>query len=346
MRTAIACMICVLVSSATLLAQWKEPADGIVTDQQVTRYLGAIKDIADLYKAAGKAAEGQGAIGAMGLWAKTNEKYQAILAKHQLSDEEFTWVGGKVTEAWVHAMLQLSWEKKSLPAAQEQEKKLAAEIEAHKAKLAATEAAAKSGTKVLDTEARKEIVDRANEDRKSAEESLAEIMKEIAAHKDEIARKEKEAQVAENLSKVPPADVAADERADYIEGKKSEAASLRDEAKDLKDQLSDKEKTRAEYATAAAAAKKRAENPDAPASDEEKAALKTEQEATIQNLKEQIKSSEDGLALMVENRQTMGKQFAEMGKDVPKQNIELLKKRYDDFCNAMGIKNDFVDEKK
>jgi hypothetical protein len=56
--------------------------------------------------------------------------------------------------------------------------------------------------------------------------------------------------------------------------------------------------------------------------------------------------SEDGLAMVIEGREASQKQMAEMAKETPKQNIDLLKKRYGEFCDAMGMQNDFAEPKK
>jgi hypothetical protein len=336
--------LCLLV--APLRAEWKEPADGVITDKQMTNYLGAMKEVQSLFKAAGKAAEGQGAVGAMGLWAKTSEKYQAILAKNNLSDEEFTWLSGKVSEAWVGATVHLNWEKQGLPASQEQEKKLRADIDTQKSKVAEYEAAAKSGHRVLDADARKAAVERAKSEQDDAAANLKSTDEEIANQQKEIAEKDAAAKAADALAAKPPGDVAQEDREGYIEGKKQEAAGLRQEAKDLRDQLAEKQKTRKVHADALASAKARGEHPEVPTTDEDKANVKTENENGLKAAREQLKASEDGLALLVEGRDATQKQIDEITKNTPKPNVELLKKRYGDFCDAMGMKNEYATEKK
>ena len=339
-----ALMIGLLVSP--LQAEWKEPADGALTEPQVTRYLGAMKDIGDLAKATGKAAEGQNGLAAMGLWARTSEKYKAILAKHQFTEEEFNWTAGKVTESWVNALMEMNWEKKALPGIKDREKSLAAEIEAQKAKLAQYEAASKAGTKVLDADARKAAIDRATEEQKSAEADAKTADDEIKAQQKEIADKETAAKAAEALAAKPPAEVTADEREGYIEGKKQEAAGLRDEVKGLRDALGEKEKSKKDSLALTAAAKSRAEHPERPATDDEKTATAAENEAGVKNTRDSIKASEEGLALISESRAAGQKQMDEMSKNVPRGNIDLLKKHYSEFCDAVGMKNDFAEEKK
>lgn len=335
--------IVLLVLTTAVRADWKEPADGVFTDEQLTRYLGAIKDITALYKAAGKAADGQGAMGAMGLWARTNEKYEAILKNHKLTDDEFTWLGGKVTEAWVHAMLQLNWEKKSHPASLEAEKKLRADIENQKARIAEYEKALKEGIRVLNPEEAAAIVEQAKEQEKEIGETIKEMTAQIARMKDDITKKEAEAKAADALAAKPPADVPADERADYIESKKAEATAARQEAKDLQDQLADWDKDLKQQQAFLASAQARQKTPGMPASEEDKAGIKEQNEAGINNARESIKMAEDGLAMVVEVRENSRKQMAEMSKDTPRQNIYLLKKRYNEFCEALGLPNEFAE---
>jgi hypothetical protein len=81
-------------------------------------------------------------------------------------------------------------------------------------------------------------------------------VKELAG---QIAEAEKEAKAADALAAKPPADVPADERADYVKEKRDEAKAAREQAKEYREQLAEAQKAvaaaRANAATAAARVK-------------------------------------------------------------------------------------------
>src|SRR5436309_5248720 len=100
MRGFIFAAIVVIVTFTTFSARaedWKEPENGLFTEKQVENYTGAQKEILQLLKAMGKAAEGsKNGLGNLALLAGLDDKVNAILAKHDLKKQEYDWLNGEM----------------------------------------------------------------------------------------------------------------------------------------------------------------------------------------------------------------------------------------------------------
>lgn len=338
------CLVGVLTSLAR--AEWKEPENGIVTDQQFTRYTTAMKEWMAMYQAAGKAGEGQQGVAALGLWARTNEKYKTTLAKNNLTESEFTWISTKAFESWGAAMMELNWEKKGLPTDLERERQLKADLDAAKAKLARYEAAAKAGTKIITDEERKAAVDQAKTHVASIEAEMKDFDTQIKTAEVTIKKAEADAKAAEALADKPPATLSVEDRDTYIAERKAEAEQFRAGIVDANDQILLAKQSHAEAAARLPIAKALVENPEMPFTIDDKAAVDEENASTIKRTQEEITLLQDALKFLVESRDATKTQLAEMSKNIPRANIDLLKNRYDDFCQAMGMTNDFAADKK
>ena len=97
-------IIAIIVSfclTAPLRAQWQPPEDKKLTEKQVQTYVGAMKEIRQMWEEQGKkidkSATGFGALHAA---AQVDDKYKAILSKHNVSEEEWNWIMEQATQAF------------------------------------------------------------------------------------------------------------------------------------------------------------------------------------------------------------------------------------------------------
>ena len=157
MQRLMSVLVAVVLCAGVVLADWQEPKDGRLTEKQVTGYIGVLKELVDLHKAAGKAIDKASGPAAMAIVMRTGEKYDAIVKKHGLNDAEMNWVSGKVFEAYgaaeMETLLTEGAQADLAKAGKESDKELADA----KARLAAHEAALKDGRRIIDKEERDQI---------------------------------------------------------------------------------------------------------------------------------------------------------------------------------------------
>lgn len=302
MQRLMSILVVVALCAGVVLADWQEPKDGKLTEKQVTGYIGVLKELVDLQKAAGKAMDKASGPAAMAIALQTSEKYDAIVRKHGLNDAEMNWVSGKVFEAYGAAEMETQLTKGVQADLAKAGKKSEKQLAEAKARLAAHEAALKHGRRLLDKEERDQIIAGAREEQKSAEEEAKEYAKEAKEALAEAGR-----------------------------------ATDPDEKKDARDRAAEAQQNEKEARARAAAAARRIDSPDLPADDEQKAELIQEHKRQIARAKDDIRQAEESAKLIGESSQQTNQVLAEMRKNIPAENIALLKKHAKSFKQAMGI---------
>lgn len=317
--------------------QWQEPADGIYTEPQLTNYLKCTQEFVKLQEVAGKAASNASGLGALAVAGRTNQKFQAILAEHNMSLDEWLWVGGKTWEAY----MVLVWEQTKAKMEAELDegiKKNNDQLAAAKTKLAAYEEAQKNGDRVLSPEERQRQVDQANEQVSSLTEELQQAEAALKETTDQISQHEAAAQKADELAKSPPAEITdPDERQSYIDDHKSEAESERQAAADARDQQKDQQAHADELKTQLAAAQQKAQHPETPQTDEEKQQVRQENEQAITSTKQEIEQLQESGKLLAESREQGLKQYEESRPQAPAQNVDLLRQHLVEFAQIWKI---------
>jgi hypothetical protein len=305
MQRLMSVLVGVAFCAGVVLADWQEPKDGKLTEKQVTGYIGVLKELVDLHKAAGKAIDKASGPAAMAIVMRTGEKYDAIVKKHGLNDAEMNWVSGKVFEAYGAAEMEILLTEGAQADLAKAGKESDKELADAKARLAAHEAALKDGRRIIDKEEREQIIADAREEQKSAEEEAKEYAKEAKETLAEAAR-----------------------------------ATDPDEKQDARDRAAEAQQNEKEARARATVAARRIASPDLPANDEEKAELIVEHQRQIARAKDDIKQAEEAAKLIGESSQQTNQLLAEMRKSIPAENIALMKKHAKAFKQALGIEEE------
>jgi hypothetical protein len=355
MRLSVAALafgLMVVHATAARAAEWTEPKDGVFTEKQLTAYIDTMKEVMASWKAAGKALEGgQNGFAAAAVLARTDAKTKEIMAKHGLSEAEYTWLAGKVIEAWGGVFIQNAMEEADKQMAT-QTKTTADKIAASKQKLAAYEKALKDGRRVLTPEERESIIKSAKDDQQSALDEARQHADEAKQHADEAktagdeaAKSDAEAKAAEVAGKNPPKDLSDDDKAAFVDEKKNAAETAKNNAKEARDKQAEAKtaeaeakKTEAESKAKATAAAARAKDPDVPITAEEKAQARQQNEEGIKSQKEEIATSEQAIQILKESAEANRKSLQDSQAKTPPQNVALLKKHQKEFEDAWGIK--------
>jgi hypothetical protein len=335
----IVCVVCltlVAVLPVARAADWEAPKDEKFTEKQVENYAAATKELFGMMKAMGKAAEGASGPAALALMAGLDDKVNAIVAKHGMERREYEWLGNKIFENMGMAMIDETMDKAKEDLAK-QKKKLADDLAAAQKKLADYQQAQKDGKRVLTKEQREELVKRAKEEQASAQEEVKQHEQEAKDAETEAKTHDSEAAEAEKLAKNPPGDVSADDRPDYVKGKKEEAENARNAAKEVRERVKEAQKAVAESKAKVAAALSREKNPEVPVTDEEKAQVKEENERGSADAKSEVETTSQAVQLLKDNDAAVAKQEAEMHKNVIPENLALVKKHLKELREAWGM---------
>ncbi len=197
-------------------------------------------------------------------------------------------------------------------------------------RLAIYQASSKAGTRVMSDDDRKAAIDAAKEEQKSAADEVKQHADEIKAAETEAAQHDAEATSADALAKNPPADFGADDRADYIQGKKTEAQTARDAAKEIRDRLADSKKAMQDAQQRATVAGNKSAHPEIPITDDEKAAVKADNDAGLAQAQQDIADCQKADEQLKQVQIQMDQSAAEMKKNAPPENVELVTKHKDE----------------
>lgn len=330
-----------LATTGACAADWQPPKDDLITEKQLTNYLQVQKEALDNWRAAGKVIDGSQSSGAaIALVLRNDEKFKASLASRGMTQDEYSWLGGKVWQAYSGLMLE-DMRQKTQADIDQQKKNAQQKLADMKATLANHQKAQKEGRRVITKEEREQIVSSAREEQKSAlDEAKQHADEAVAAHK-EAEKADADAKAADAAAKNPPSDVSADDRPGFIEQKKNEAQQFRDAAKEARDKEAEARKAETESKTKAAASGKRIADPDLALSDEEKSDFKKRNDEQIASLQNDIKDTEQGLKLLDESGGAVLKAFQQQdGDKAQPKNVELIKKHRAEFEQMWGMKKD------
>lgn len=314
-----------------------EPADGVYTEKQLTSYLDSTREFVKLQEAAGQAAGNASGLGAMAIAGRANQKFQAILAGHNLSLDEWLWVGGKTWEAYMVIVFEQTQARMKAELA-EGTKKNNEQLAAAQAKLATYEEALKKGVRVLSPQDRRHAIDQAKEQVAGLNEELEQVQAQMKETADQIAEHQTAAQEADQLAKNPPADLTdPDERESYVSEHKTDADNARQAIADGREQQKEQQARVDELNAQLAAARQKADHPETPQTDEEKEQVKQENESTIASTRQQVEQLQEAGKLLSESSELGLKQFEENRPESAAQNVELLRKHLGEFAQIWKI---------
>lgn len=335
-------LLALLIGAACVQAEeWNEPENGLLSEKQVTSYIAISKELFELLKASGKAADNaKSTASALVLGMQTDAKYQAILKRHGMGQDQFTWVTGKVWEAFSVAEMEKVFDGQVKEEMAKGAKESESQLAVARKKLEQYQAAQKAGQRVMDKEARQQAIEEAKAERQSAQEEAKDFANQAKEAQAEAAQAEKEAKEAEAAAKNPPGGMEKEERADFIKEKQEEAKAARQTAQEARQRAADAAKSEKQATARAAAAAKRLADPAAAVSGDDKADIAKENAAAIESAQAEIQQLEKALEILKESAQASTKMLDEIRGKVPAQNIALLKKHSPALKAAWEIKEE------
>lgn len=311
-------MLLVLLATGFAFAQWKEPDNRLVSQTQYQLWVDATKDwtaasakLSDELKSAPSAAQRQA------ISAQFDTVHQQILDRYQTSKQELDWIGRQLALAYLQT--QINCDDATMANAQKQ--------------LATYQQAKKDGLRVLSDDDRTATIKSFKGDQQSALDEVQQHQAEVKAALDEARQHDADAAAADNLAENPPADIAPDNRAAYIAGQKQAAQGARDQAKDVRTRAAEAQKALDAAQARADAAAKRAAHPEIPVTDDEKAAVAADNDAGIAQAQTDMDQARQNKDQLAQAQRQLSMPATDPAKDIPPENIQLLKKHADDFRN-------------
>lgn len=312
---AVAVLLAGLSAGAARADDWSPPQDGALNEKQVSAFIAVEKARRPMVDALADVVEAKGADASA-----TADEYPAkvagLLQQNGLSQKEYEWIQQQLGQVWSIFYTQ-AVQRQALGGVEQQVKDADRNAAEERKKLATYQEAQKTGNRVLSAQDRASIVEQAKNDQKSAEDDAKSAGDEAAQH-------EQDAKAADELAKKPPADVSADDKASYIDGKKKEASDARDAAKEARD----REKQAKDKATTAAA---KAAHPEVPLTADEKDEAKQEAESAVTEAKSAIEQDDRDKAqyqrMLSQSAASMGEEL----KKLPKANVDLASKHREEL---------------
>jgi hypothetical protein len=321
-RLARVTIVFLFLLTGSVMAGWTPPADDKITETQLQTYLDTQKD---WLEQSAKILQGSSTTTTAPDAGAGDEGFAACLDRHHLSKEEFDWIGQRASDAWsAVAYLDGAYkaDKERLDA---EGKQLDDTIAAAQKQLAIYQEAKANGWRILNADDRAAAVKSAEEDQRSAMEEVKRWSEDAAAAESDAVQHDADAKSAADQAANPPADVSADDRAEYIENKKIEAAAARASAKEARVEEADSMKSQAEAQTLADAAAQQAAHPEIPVTDDEKNLARSDNDAAILLARNTINAGNQRKAEVAADQAGLEETAKAITKGVPAGNIALLR---------------------
>lgn len=331
-RSMLAACVLIAVLAGSARGDWKAPADNRFTEAQLTRYLDTANEMTDLdAKLVAAAAKAQSTEQRLNLANQLNKSNADCLARHHISREEFEWLAKRVSTAWsVATYLDGTYAKiKSdfVATAQDNDAKLA---EAQQ-RLAAYQAAQQAGTRVLNDTDRAAIVKSVRQLREAALDDAKQHGDDVDADETDAKSHDAAAQSADDMATNPPPDISQDDRADYVKTKQSETQVEREAAKDVRGREAEAKKAQDAALALAKTLGDRADHPEIPVDDEQKAAARADNVAGVAQAQSDIDGCKQASTALAAAMAEIEKSASETNKEAPPENLALLRKYSDQY---------------
>jgi hypothetical protein len=314
----------ILFSILPARADFSPPPDGKFTEAQLTSYLATQKDLLDILNDARAQQHG-------GAMPDLSQQFQVCLDKHQMSRQEFQWMQQSAADAWSAMAYVDGSAKTNADRLTAQEKQLDDQISATKQQLATDETAKSNGWRIVNPDQRDALVKAAAQDEKAARDLAARYQQDVQSAETDAQQHDADAKTADDEANNPPADIAKEDRTEYIESKKEEASAARESATEARVEEDEAKKNESDAQAQADAAAQRAAHPEIPITDDDKAKAT----ADIDNA---IAAAKSTLAADAAQKQQLAKQQADVDKTtstlthgVPLSNIDLIRKYSDEY---------------
>jgi hypothetical protein len=333
--------VVVLLLARVVDAQWKPPADGKFTEDQLKVFLDAQKDWLDenakILQDVSAAQSDATRIAALG---DLDKRYQACLERHHMSRQEFEWLAQQAMAAWTSVTYTDQAYKNTNDELDSQTKENAARLSDAQGRLAKYQQAQKDGVREMSADDRDEAIKSAKEDQQSALDEAKQHGDDAVSAEAEAKRQAKDAGAAQYLASNPPTDISADDRPTYIDNKTNEAQTARDAAKDALTRKEDAVKAQDDALFRAEVAAHKAAHPEVPASADEKASVKADNDAAIATAQSDIAECQQQSVQLAAASQQLKNSARQMSENIPEENIVNMRKyadRYhDQLAHAFG----------
>ncbi len=210
-------------------------------------------------------------------------------------------------------------------------------IAAARKQLAMYQEAKDNGWRILNDDDRAAAIKSAQDDQKSALEQVKRYADDAATAESDAAQHDADAKSCDDQSANPPADVSADDRAEYIQNKKNEAQAARASAIEARVEEAEAKKSQADAQAQADAAGQRAAHPEVPITDDEKNQAKSDNDAAILAARNAINATNPQKQRISAEEANLEKTSKLVTKGVPAENIVLLRKYEDQYKQLFPV---------
>ena len=203
---------------------------------------------------------------------KDHEKMTVALAQYGISRDEYDWIDKQFKELAPMAAAQQLKEQNS--------------------RLAIYQQAQKDGKRVLNDTQHDAATQTAGTGLDSAKQTVVDATANAKQISDEVAAHDKDVADDEADAKNPPVNLADDDRSNFIDGRKNDAQAARDAATDARSRLKDAHKSLDDANAALLTLQSKIDHPETPVTDDEKAAVKKENDLAIADATATIESDQ------------------------------------------------------
>jgi hypothetical protein len=328
--------VVVLLLAISARGAWTPPADKKFTEDQLKVFLDTQKDwLNEDAKILHDISASQTDAMRIAAAGDLDKRYQACLARHKISREEYEWLGQQALAAWSSLTFFDKAYKETNDQIDAQTKENNAKLADAEKRLTTYQKAQRDGVRVMSAEDRDESIQSAKDDQQSALDEAKQHGDDATAAQAEAKQHDADAKIADDLAANPPSDISSGDRPRYIDNKKSEAQAARDAAKDARSREDDAAKAEAEAQARATIAAQQAAHPEVPITDDEKATVKSDNDAAIAAVKTDIAECQLQSAQMGAESQQLKISAEQMNKDIPEGNLDLMRKYADRYHDQL-----------
>jgi hypothetical protein len=331
-RWIVGALVLVIFVARAARAEWKAPADNKFSEDQLKVYLAVAAELsAEDAKLVAQAAASQSSAEKSKLSNELAKSHEDCLGRHHISREEYDWLSKQASIAWSVATYLDGTYSKIKSDFQATAKDNDAKLADAQARLAAYTAAQQAGRRVLSADDRQAAIKLARGEQQTALEEAkkhgddADTAEADAKQHDDIAQRD------DDLASNPPADVSDNDRPDYITTKKNEAQVEREVAKDVRSREAEAKKAQADALAVAKAAGQRADDPETPVTDEQRAAAKADNDAGIAQARHDIDGCNQAKEALAKAMVEIDKSATDLNQDAPPENVDLIRKYSDQY---------------
>jgi colicin import membrane protein len=315
------------LASGAAETAWQPPADSLFTESELKAYIDTAADwaqqCAKITQSVSSAPAQAAKIAAV---SNIGDQEKACIEKHGLNQAEYQWLANRSMDAYSAVVFVDDSYGKMQADLQDRSKENDVRMADAQKRMAIYESAQKDGRRVMTSQDRDDAIKAALAERQEALDEIKQHDDDAKADEAEAKQHDDEAAAANDLADNPPADVSADDRADYVQNEKNAAQAAEDAAKEARDREADAQKASADAAARADAAGKRATDPELPETDDDKASISAENDAAIQQAQSEINRCQEANGQLATVATSLKQSMDQLNAKVPARNMDLMRK--------------------